>query len=388
MNILNAILLAAIVVSSCYYLFSSFCTGRFFSPHRLPPCNPCGQWPPVSIIKPLTRAEAESRENFVSFCNQDYPCFEIVFSLSRDDQAAVHVLEDLRRQFPALDIRWLVVDDNPGPNYKVGNLIAAINAAKFDLIAISDADIRVGPNYLKRIVSELPQQDAGVVTCLYGGIEVQNISSALHALTIQSDFIPNVMVGCRVEGISYAFGATICTSKAVLDSFGGLEPLRNYLADDYQIGYLAKKHGHKIQLSRYLLDHSSSPRKVIDFLHHQLRWAITQRVCRPWGYFASVTTHGVTLATIFLLTNGPSLASIVLFILTLGVRLGSFRYLNEKVIRNAEIARYQWLLPAKDLLNSVIWLMSLFMNTVRWKNRRFKVLKGGRMVELAPMNDR
>ena len=383
MNILNAILLASIVISSAYYLFSSFCTRRFFSARKHPPRSPSWHWPPVSIIKPLTRAEAESTENFLSFCDQDYPCFEIVFSLSRDDHAVVNVLEDLRRQFPALEIRWLVVDDNPGPNYKVGNLIAAINAAKYDLIAISDADMRVGPDYLQHIVSELQQQDAGVVTCLYGGIQVRSISSALHALTIQGDFIPNVLVGYRLEGISYAFGATICTWKTVLDSFGGLEPLRNYLADDYQIGYLAKKHGHKIQLSRYLLDHSSSPRKVVDFIHHQLRWAITQRVCRPWGYFASVMTHGVTLATVFLLANGFSLFSTLLFMLTLGVRLASFSYLNAKVIHNAEVARYQWLLPARDLLNSIIWLMSLFMNTVRWKNRRFKVLKGGRMVELA-----
>jgi len=387
LNILNAILLASITISIFYYVFSSYCTGRFFSNHKPPPASHSGQWPPVSIIKPLTKAEAESKENFTSFCDQDYPCYEIVFSLSRDDHSVVSVLENLKRQFPAKQIRWTLVDDNPGPNYKVGNLIGAINAAQFDIIAISDGDMRVGPDYLKHIIAELLEQDGGVVTCLYGGIKVQNISSALHALTIQSDFIPNVLVGYQVEGISYAFGATICMSKAVLNSFGGLESVRNYLADDYQIGYLAKKNGHKIRLSSYLMDHSSPPCKVSDFLHHQLRWAITQRVCRPWGYFASVTTHGVTMAALFLIANGFSVFSALVFICTVGARLASFSYLNEKVIQNAEVAKYKWLLPAKDLLNSLIWLMSLFMNTVRWKNRRFKVLKGGRMVELVQANN-
>ena len=189
-------------------------------------------------------------------------------------------------------------------------------------------------------------------------------------------------MGYKIEGISYAFGATICTSKTILKKLGGLDQVKEYLADDYQIGQLVHQNGYEVKLSEYLIDHVSAPDKFWDYFSHQLRWAITQRVSRPWGYLASVITQGVSLAALFMIVKGFSLFATTLFGLTLTVRVACFSLLNRSVIRNAELVRYTWLIPLKDLLNSFIWLLSLFVNEVRWKHRKFRVLKGGKMHEL------
>lgn len=378
----DIILLTLIGLSVGYYLVSSYYTGLFFLRGEPLRERDREQLPPVSVIKPVTSAEAEQVENFISFFEQDYPCFEVVFALSRGDTEVVSVLEDLSARFSRTNIRWVLVDQNRGPNYKVGNLIAAIQAARHETLVMSDSDMRVKPDYLRRVVTALQNEDAEVVTCLYRAIHIDGIPSALHALTVQNDFIPNVILGYWIEGISYAFGATICTRKRVLDGFGGLEPLKDYLADDYQIGHLAHQAGYKVHLLPHLIDHAAPSSKFGAYFFHQLRWAITQRVCRPWGYLASGFTHGVSLATVYLIAQGFSLQAIAVFALTVAARLFCFTLLNRRVVRNREVTHYAWLILAKDWLNSVIWLLSFFIDSVRWKERRFRVVRGGRMYEL------
>ena len=382
-NIVDIVFIALILLSVGYYLLSTHYSIVFFTEKKKQfPQSSAAQLPPVSIIKPITRAEVGHIINFISFLKQDYPFFEVVFSFSKGDDIVIPALENLKDRFPTRNIRWVLTDENWGPNYKVGNLQAAIREAKYDIVIMSDSDMSVRPDYLRTVVGSLQQDGVGIVTCLYRGVQICNYPQALHGLTIQSDFIPNVIMGYKIEGISYAFGATICTSKTILNKLGGLDQIKEYLADDYQIGQLVHQNGYEVKLSEYLVDHVSAPERFWDYFSHQLRWAITQRVSRPWGYLASVITQGVALSALFMIIKGFSPLAAMLFGSTLTVRLACFNLLNRSVIRNTELVRYIWLIPLKDLLNSFIWLLSLFINEVRWKHRKFRVLKGGKMYEL------
>jgi ceramide glucosyltransferase len=379
---ITSLLLFLISFSLGYIFYATFCTWIFFKKNGQGKKESGKALPPVSIIKPVSGLEDGTLGNFMSFCDQDYPDYEVIFSLSQKEELMISLLEDLKKLLPNRDIRWIIANQNKGPNYKVGNLIGAVREAKYEILAISDGDMRVDRNYLKQVVRLLLQEKVGLVTCLYRGAHIQSIFSGLLSLTVQTDFIPNVLLDHRLEGISYAFGATILTSKQVLASFGGLETLREYLADDYQMGNQVHKKGYGICLSAYLVDHIFCKKSFRQYFLHHLRWAITQRVCRPIGYFASIITHGVFLALLFLILKGFSLAAVALFFFICGVRVLSVIFINKAVIHNGEVTRYFWLIPMNDLLNSVIWFLSFFINTVRWKDRQFRVLKGGRMVEL------
>jgi ceramide glucosyltransferase len=163
---------------------------------------------------------------------------------------------------------------------------------------------------------------------------------------------------------------------------GGMEVLLEYLADDYQVGNRIHSKGYEIRLSHTLIDQVSQIKRFSEYFRQQLRAGITQKGCRPLGYFGSIITHQIALSLLFLLVDGFSPLGWAVFLSAFAFRILAGVFLNMTIIRNHELNRYLWLVPLNDLLNSLIWLLSLFTDRVEWKDRRFRVLKGGKMVEL------
>src|SRR5512135_3603180 len=89
-----------------YGLISLYCARDFFS--RGEKGSSCQ--PPVTILKPVKGMDAESFANFASFCEQDYPEFQIVFAVASASDPAVPVIKSLIDKFPTVDID-LVVDE-------------------------------------------------------------------------------------------------------------------------------------------------------------------------------------------------------------------------------------------------------------------------------------
>ncbi len=237
-----------------FFLYSAaafFCTWRFFKSstvkNHLDDESP--SLPPVSVIKPLAGEGRAVIENIASFCDQKYPHYEIILVSTDDIDLTNYVYQALRTRFPRQRIKRVKVADNYGPNYKVGNLIGGIENARYDTVVISDSDMRVGKNYLRTVAAALDEKSVGVVTCLYRATDIRNLVAALQALTLQTDFIPNVLSDRQMQGLTYGFGATICTRKKIIKRAGGLEPLLNYLADDYLLANRIHRQGYRIALS-------------------------------------------------------------------------------------------------------------------------------------------
>jgi ceramide glucosyltransferase len=358
MQIMDLVLFVLVLVSAGYGVYATYCTWAFFRTNKNPgPEVPV--LPPVSVIKPVAGMEEGYLENFVSFCQQDYPVFELIFAFPPKRDALVHLLEGLKARFPQVDMK----------------------KAKHSVLVMSDSDMRVGTQYLKQTVTLFLHKRTGLVTALYRNIHSRGLWAALQALTIQSVFVPNVLFSRKVEGMSCAFGATLCTSKDILESLGGIESFLDYLADDYQMGHRIHEKGLEILLSHDLVDQVSRTRTFKQYFLQQLRAGITQRVCRPLGYLGSVLTHQVSLALLFLLVERFSPLSWVLFMTVCGIRIFSAGLLNTTTIRNRELSRYLALIPLNDLMNTLFWSLSLFTGTVRWEERKFRVFKGGKMAE-------
>jgi ceramide glucosyltransferase len=382
LEVVGLLLFFLVLLSTGYAVYAAYCTWAFFQTNeRMEPEDT--DLPPVSVIKPVAGMEEGYLENFMSFCVQDYPVFELVFVLPPGSDALIHLLEELKSRFPRVDMVWVFADSNRGPNYKVGSLIAAVKKAKYSVLVVSDSDMRVETQrYLRQTVAPFLQRRVGLVTALYRNNHLTGLFAGLQALTVQTVFVPNVLFSRKVEGMSYAFGATLCTSKEILASLGGMEIFLDYLADDYQIGSGIHEKGYEIYLSHAMIEQISQTKTFKQYFSQQLRAAITQRVCRPLGYLGSLLTHQVSLALLVVVVERFSLSSWVLFATVCAVRILSTSLLNGTTIHNRELNRYLWLIPFNDLMNTLIWLLSFMTDTVRWKERRFRVLKGGKMVEL------
>src|ERR1700734_2883877 len=187
------VILAIAAIPAIYYLLAIFCTIRFYSTSRRETAAPSDFTPPVSCLKPIKGLDVEAYENYASFCRQDYPEYEIVFCVDRDDPA-LPVIEKLIADFPENNIRLLFGSGRDAINDKVARLVRLTTEAKNDIFVITDGDIRVKPDYLRTVVSPFRDPHVGAATCLYVSTQETNLIQELQSVGMISDFFAGIMV--------------------------------------------------------------------------------------------------------------------------------------------------------------------------------------------------
>lgn len=367
-----------------FYLVATIATIRFFVRDRK---KPLGTFtPPISVLKPVRGVDFASYQNFKSFCLQDYPEYEILFCVNDLEDGAVLLIHKLMREFPGRDIRLLSGAAQLGSNRKVNNLALLADEAKHALLVQSDGDVRVGPNYLREMAAPFEGNATALLSCLYRGIAQDNLWAQVEALGVATDFSASVLVADWKEGVTFALGASVATTKSWLGKIGGYAALANVLADDYEIGNRVAKAGGRVAISREIVSTMYPSVSFREFWEHQSRWARTIRRCRPFSYLGLLFTHGLPLALLGSVASG-SLKGAALF-------LGAYvllRFIQAWTIgvwgMQDEIAgKKWWLLPVRDAVHFAVWVMSFFSNLVVWGGTEFRLMANGEMVALRPAN--
>lgn len=332
--------------------------------------------PAVTVLKPLHGDETGLYENLVSFCDQAYSGpVQIVLGVARQDDPAVAVVERLRREFPHKTIELVVNAAVHGTNPKVSNLINMSARIANDVIVIADADIRVRPDYLSRIVGALERR-GGAVTVPYYGISTGNLWSRLAAMSVEGHFLAGVLVGSRF-GLSRAcLGSTIALHRHSLVAIGGFEAVADELADDYEIGALLAARGEPVSLLPFAVGHVCDEQTFADLWRHELRWATTIRSIDPLSYAGWSLTHALPLALIALLLGGEEVAAALV-----ASALASRGLLIYAIERGYGLPpRPYWLVPLRDLLSFAVFVAGSISRDVRWKGHRFKLMSEGTLI--------
>ncbi len=342
-----------------------------------PPINPKFH-PPVTILKPLCGVDKGTYTNLASFCQQNYPQYQIIFGVRSSTDPSIEVVEKLIQQFPEIDISLVVKDHILGANLKISNLANAVTAAKHDILVIADSDILVASDYLQTVIQPLKDEKVGVVTCLYRST-AQGIATILEAICTATDFQPGILVSKQLEGIKFALGSTIVIRKTTLAKIGGFAAVADYLADDYQLGYLPTQAGDKVVLSNYIVEHGLGHSNLLDSINRQIRWARCIRVSRPGGYAGLIFTFGTVSSLLLLITSGGSILSLLVVSITLLMRLIMAWVIGVKVLNDAVTKKYFWLIPVADIVRFIIWCCGFFGNTIEWRGTKFKLVKDGKL---------
>jgi len=362
-----------------YYQISVVAGLAWFSDRRRQRSMGLSFTPPVTILKPVRGADADAYQNFASFCLQNYPEFQIIFGVREENDSAVPVIRRLMADFPNRNIQLVISDKFIGHNAKVSNLQNMLAEAKHDLLLIADSDIRVEPDYLRRVVAPMQQPEVGMVTCLYRGTNAETFPSLLENLGISSTFGPEVCSSRMLEGIAFALGSTILMRHDVLEQIGGLPAVADYLADDFLLGYLTAKAGYKIILSDCVVDHVTGADSVKAMLKHLLRWGRAIRISRPWSYRGLILTYGTATSLLALLAWNFSGFAWWLFGLTMLARFLPVFVIGVYGLNDRSLARYFWLVPVRDLITFGVWLASFTGHEIEWRGARFRVLPGGKL---------
>jgi len=341
---------------------------------------PDGHTPPLTVLKPLKGPGLELEANLETFCRQDYPEYQIVFGVEDAADPAVDVVRSLMRRFPERDIT-LSVGNEEGANRKVASLVHMMRRARHDVLVLSDADIRVGPDYLRTLAAPLADPSVGLTTCLYRGRAMIGLPSLIESLFINTDFLPMVLMAQWVQRFRYAYGASTAFRREALDGLGGFDALRDHLADDYLLGNRISDAGWRLVLLPYMVETVLDSRTMGDVWRHQLRWARTYRVCQPLGWFVSIVIHTVLWGVLAVFATGGSTAGWMALLAAVFVRIGSLRAILG-MLGDTATPRDLWLVPLKDLAYSAVWMTSWLGRDVVWSGQRLRVLPDGRIVPL------
>lgn len=374
---IKVILAGCTLAANAYYLLSIVAAFRFFSRARV---DEGGKLLPVTIMIPLHGADINAYDNYARFCRQDYPHYQIVFGVREARDSSVPIVQELITNFPDRDITLSVSEKTIGANLKVSNLQNMLEHVKYEQILIVDSDIRVSRDHLRKVLAPLADERVGLVTCLYRAAEAPDFAAKLEAVGITAEFAPGVLMAWMLEGVKFALGSTMATTRTRLDAIGGFRAVADYLADDFMLGNLIEKDGFEVRLSDHVVETAMQPAGFKGMLRHQIRWARSTRISRPLGYLGLILTYGTALALLNVAVDRASTLSLVLLAATLVVRLTmgwmiGVHWLGDKILK-----KWFWLVPVRDLLSFVIWCSSWVGKRVEWRGRLFEVASDGKMI--------
>lgn len=347
--------------------------------------------PAVSILKSLKGVDPGMIDAFRTHCRQAYKGdYELLFGVSSMDEPAAAVVNQLKLEFPELAIRLVECPQRLGANGKVSTLVQLIPYARHEFLLINDSDISVSERYLERVMARFapsanarpkpePSEEVGLVTALYRGRAHGTLPSRFEALGISTDFQAGVLLSKMIEGgLHYGLGSTLAVRRAALNKIGGLEVLKDHLADDYELGARVAAAGYRVALCGEAVQTAIPAYNWDGFIDHQLRWLRTVRDARPGGYAGLVVTHGLGWALLNVLASGLSPVSLWLLAMAFFLRLAMAMTVGAAVLSDHQLLDKLWLLPLRDVIAMGLWAAGFGSNTIVWRGERF-VLKQGKL---------
>src|SRR6266403_3265993 len=377
---LSMLSLAVLVLAAgplVYYLLSLYCVVEYFLTLRRTPPQDDSFAPPVSILKPVRGVDHDAYENFASFCRLDYPEYELVFAMADPHDPVISVIEKLQRNFPGRPIRFVTDVPRVGENNKVNSLCRLVAEARYDLLVMSDSDVRVERDYLREVVGPFADAGVGAVTSFYRCTGGGTMAADLDMLGMCMDSVPSALVARKLEGkVRFAYGWTMASTKERLAEIGGWEAMANHHSDDFELGNRIAGKGYRVELMREPVSMNFPKEKVDEFLQHELRWSIGLRNVRPAGYAGMIFTHGfpwVILAALVAAVSGWTVVAASYLLAYSFLRVGLAYAAGVWGLRDYKIAAKLWLVPVRDAISAAVWLAGFFTDRVRWRGLEYRV---------------
>ena len=373
---LSLLLLGVASFPLIYYALVLYSSWRFFRQPVAPLPRQSGFTPPISNLKPVRGLDPDAYENFASFCRQDYPEYEIVFCVDSSDDPVMPVIEKLQRDFPDRPIRVLFGSGRKATNDKVAKLARLTEEARYEHLVISDSDARVKPNYLRSVIAPLADRRVGAATCFYVSTGEQSAIDRLQSIGMVSDFYGGLLVAWQLDGVKFALGPTIATTRTHLAKFGGYSAIENKPADDLLVGRLIAETGYEVQLLPYTIETVADYQSLRELLSKRIRWLVVMRNMRPWGHLGLVFTQGLLWCLIAFAVRPTWPVGLGLFSVYLAFRIAMTWTIGVWGLKRRAFLRTMPLVVVWDALACFLWLLSFLRSTIHWRGGRYHIRNG------------
>jgi ceramide glucosyltransferase len=323
---------------------------------------------PVSILKPIKGVDPGLASNLETFFQLDYPEYELIFSIADASDPALAVVERAISQNPHVQARVLVGDVPHGLNPKVNNLIRSYREARYDLLLISDSNIRVQPAFLKRLVGHL-DRSIGMVSAVVAGISPRGIGAEVEAAALGT-FTARSMLLAEWAGHTCVIGKCMLFRRSIANRFGGVRALARYLAEDYMAGEAMKKLGYRVILMNDPVEQNLGEARLSEFWQRHLRWGRIRKAQNLGAFLGETLLQAVPTAFLAAITFGHPAAFVA--------HLGLWWICDALVLSRLSGTRPSlraWLI--REALAFPLWVFTALGNTVLWRGKTYTLEPGG-----------
>lgn len=339
--------------------------------------------PAVTLLKPVYGLEKNLKDNLRTACLQDYPEYQVVFSVQRCDDPAIPILRELEREFGSGLVSVALENVEVGLNGKINNLCGALPHARHDVLVISDSDIRLAPDFLRRIVEPLADARVGAVTTLFKATCATRWYEKFELLTLNADQASMAIFASTTHITQFCFGASTALRRETLERIGGFEGLGHSLVEDTEMCRRIQAQGQRVVAVPYVVETAVDLKSPAEWVRKQVYWDQNTIAAVPGVYAISSCLRVIPLALLFAILRGGDAVGLGFFVAALGVRLVSAAIILGVGLGDREGLRALWLVPLKDVLGIVWALRAAFSRTVVWRGVELSIGAGGRLSPLS-----
>jgi ceramide glucosyltransferase len=379
LKLLEYILLFAAATPAVYYFLAIYSSFRFFRQSNAAAGAAQDFTPPISNLKPVKGLDPNAYENFASLCRQNYPEYELIFCTTDQTDPSVPLIQKLMAEFPERKIRLLYSAGSNAINDKVAKLGLMAKEAHYEHLVINDSDVRVEPDYLRKVVAPLRDANVGGVTCFYVSTHDKNFVEELQTIGMISDFYAGILVAWYLDGVHFALGPTMVSTKERVKAFGGFQVLENRPADDLLFGRMIAAQGVEMKLLPYAVETVPDYHGLGELFEKRARWMTVMRKMRPWGHLGLLFTWGLPWALVAVALR-PTMAVASAYLGTyLACRLLIAWLIGTYGLKQKGLWKKFPLIPFWDAMAFLVWLVSFTRTYIRWRGIDYD-LQAGQLV--------
>jgi ceramide glucosyltransferase len=359
-----------------YYFLAIFSSTRYFLQARKYSFQNLDFTPPVSNLKPVRGLDPEAYENFASLCCQDYPEYELIFCATDQSDPSVPVIQRLMRDFPERKIRLLYSAGHNAINDKVAKLGLMLREAQYEYLVFNDSDVRVEPGYLRKLIAPFRDQRVGGVTCFYVSSEDKNMVERLQTMGMISDFYAGILVAWQLDGVHFALGPSMASTKERVRGFGGFQVLEGRPADDLLFGRLIAEQGAEVKLLPYAVETVPDFEGIGALFSKRVRWMTVMRKMRPWGHFGLLFTWGLPWTTLAVAVHPTVAVALAYWGGYLACRVLITWLIGVFGLKQNTLWKKMPLIPVWDAMAFLVWLTSFVKKSIRWRGVDYQLESG------------
>ena len=342
-----------------------------------------GFTPPLTLLKPVHGPEPDLDRHLASFFEQDYPEFEILFCAREANDAGLDIARRVAARYPNVPAKFFSTGEPPYINAKVASMELMEESAAYDILVISDSDVRVTPDYLRGVALPFADAKVGGMCCVYRGIASGGgLWARLEAVGMSVEMTAGVLVARLMEGMQFVLGPTMAFRRDVIRRMGGFKVTADYCADDFVLGNETYKLGQEVVLSHHAIDHIVINLGLMASLKHQVRWMKSTRFSRPKGHFGTALTFSMPFGLLGLaagLLFGHPWWGVALLAWAVASREALSVAVGRNVVRDPSWFNLLVLYPVRDVMGFFFWAASYMGSRILWRGRVFQLLPGGKM---------